>query len=113
MPFPKPEITPPVMKMYLVLWPNLFGPAVLHFVQPFSNQSLLHWVFCVIICVIVSLATAPPEPEQVGDKLTINWYKLNIFGGLGDKWYQSVILWWGLFVACIVALVIIFSGSII
>lgn len=99
-----------LMKMYLTLWPDLFGPNVLHLVQPFSNQSLLHWAFCVIVCSVVSLATPPPNPEQVNDQLTINWKKLNIFDGLGDKWYQSVILWWGLFAACILVLIIVFSG---
>ncbi|MGD9109755.1 MAG: sodium/solute symporter [Phycisphaerales bacterium] len=99
-----------LMKMYLTLWPDLFGPNVLHLVQPFSNQSLLHWAFCVIVCSVVSFATPPPNPEQVNDQLTINWKKLNIFDGLGDKWYQSVILWWGLFAACILVLIIVFSG---
>jgi SSS family solute:Na+ symporter len=100
-----------LMKMYLAFWPDMFGPDILHFVQPFSNQSLLHWIFCVIICLLISLFTEPPSPEQITDQLTINWRKLNIFSELGDKWYKSVILWWGLFAAIIVSLVIVFSKN--
>ncbi len=100
-----------LMKTYLSYFPELFGDAVYKFVKPYSNQSLIHWLFCVIICVFVSLATAPPRAEQVTDQLTFNWRKLNIFDQLGTKWYTSVIFWWGLFAAIIVALVIIFSGQ--
>ncbi|MBN2212380.1 MAG: sodium/solute symporter [Sedimentisphaerales bacterium] len=99
-----------LMKLYLSSYPGLFGDVVYKFVKPYSNQSLIHWLFCVICCVIVSLTTAPPRSEQVTDQLTFNWRKSNIFDQLGDKWYTSVIFWWGLFVAIILALVVIFSG---
>jgi SSS family solute:Na+ symporter len=56
-----------------------------------------------------SLTTAPPMPQQVTDQLSLNWKKMNIFGELGDRWYKSVILWWGLFAACIISLIITFS----
>lgn len=101
-----------LMKMYLQFWPDLFGPNILHLTQPFSNQSLIHWGFCVMVCVVISLLSQPPLPEQVTDQLTVNWKKLNIFTDLGDKWYQSVILWWGLFAAAIAGLIIIFSGKL-
>lgn len=100
-----------LMKMYLQLWPDLFGPQILHLIQPFSNQALIHWGFCIAVCVVVSLLTPPPRPEQVSDQLTLNWTKLNIFSDLGDKWYQSVILWWLLFAGIIVGLIIVFSGK--
>lgn len=100
-----------LMKVYLAFWPDLFGPDVYNLVRPFSNQSLLHWAFCVIVCSLVSLFTASPSPEQVNDQLTINWRKLNIFGDLGDKWYRSVVLWWGLFATIIVGLIIVFSSN--
>jgi SSS family solute:Na+ symporter len=99
-----------LMKLYLHFWPDLLGPAVFHTVAPFSNQSILHWGFCVIVCAIVSLCTPPPLPEQVTDQLTLNWKKLNIFAELGNRWYQSVIFWWGLFAVGIIGLVIVFSG---
>jgi SSS family solute:Na+ symporter len=100
-----------VMKMYLQLWPNLFGERILHFIQPFSNQSLIHWGFCVFVCVTVSFITPAPNPNQISDQLTLNWKKLNIFSQLGDRWYQSVIFWWGLFALIILGLVIVFSGK--
>mgnify|MGYP003827328219 CR=1 FL=1 len=86
-----------LMKLYLQFWPDILGNTIRDFITPFSNQSLLHWGFCVILCTIISLMTQPPSAEQTSNNLTINWRKLNIFGELGNKWYQSVILWWGLF----------------
>jgi len=77
---------------------------------PYAMQSIVNWGFCLIVCAAVSLSTARPRAEQVTDELTINWRRLNIFSGLGARWYQSVILWWGLFAAIIVALMVLFSG---
>lgn len=75
---------------------------------PFQMQAIVIWLLCLIICVVVSLLTEKPKPEQITDDLTINWKKLNIFNDLGDKWYNSVFLWWLMFVLLVVALVIIF-----
>ena len=102
-----------LMKIYVGFWPGLFGPTILHLVQPFSNQSFIHWIFCAVVCVVVSMLTEKPRPEQTSDLLTVNWRRLNIFDDLGNKWYTSVILWWGLFAACIVTLIIVFSGHIL
>ncbi len=38
---------------------------------------------------------------------------MNIFGGLGDHWYTSVVTWWGLLVVTIVALFVLFSGLVL
>lgn len=81
------------------------------FLVPFGNQAILNWLFCVIVCVAVSLVTPPPRPEQVDDLTTINWQKLNIFHQLGRHWYTNVVFWWGGFVAIILALIILFSGA--
>jgi SSS family solute:Na+ symporter len=78
--------------------------------EPFANQAILNWFVCTIVCLVVSLLTAPPRPEQVNDTMAINWRKLNIFGELGTTWYNSVVLWWGIFVVGIIALFILFSG---
>jgi SSS family solute:Na+ symporter len=94
-----------LMKLYL---PH--APACLGWLKPYSNQAIVNWCFCVVICVAVSLLTAPPSPEQVSDELTLNWHKLNIFQGLGERWYQSVVLWWVLFVAMVATLILLFSG---
>ncbi len=80
--------------------------------EPFQMQAALNWVFCVVVCVAVSLLTPPPDPTQVTDQLTINWKRLNILHQLGTRWYTSVYLWWGLFVAVIMALILVFSGLI-
>jgi SSS family solute:Na+ symporter len=102
-----------LVKIYLACWPALFGSSVYHFVKPFNNQSLINWIFCVICCLAVSLLTAPPRPEQITDQLTFNWRKLNIFSDLGDHWYTNVIFWWALFVAIVLALVLVFSGLLL
>ena len=49
-------------------------------------------------------------PEKVTDQLTFNWKKLNIFTELGTTWYNSEVLWWGIFAGIIILLVLIFSG---
>jgi SSS family solute:Na+ symporter len=59
---------------------------------------------------VVGLITPPPAPQQVTDQLTFNWHQLNVCDGLGQKWYTHVVLWWGLFVAIITALIVYFSG---
>jgi SSS family solute:Na+ symporter len=79
--------------------------------EPFANQAIVNWLFCVVVCTVVSLLTARPRPEQVTDQLTFNWSRLNIFGGLGNRWYTHVVLWWGLFVMIIGGLMLVFSGS--
>ncbi len=80
---------------------------------PYANQASINWLLCVLTCVVVSLLTKPPRPEQVSDRLTFNWSKLNVFENLGDHWYTSIVTWWGLFVAAILALLVIFSGWIL
>jgi len=93
------------MKMYLQ-----FAAAPPAWLEPFAMQAIINWCFCAIMCVTVSLATPPPAPEQVSDQLTFNWKRLNIFSELGGHWYTSVVLWWALFAASIVALFTLFSG---
>ena len=98
----------------------LFGLAVKLYVQlvpdhpkwlePFAMQGILNWAFCSVLCVVVSLMTPPPRPEQVTDDLTLNWRKLDIFQGLGPRWYNSVVTWWLLFVVLVLGLMLWFSG---
>ena len=78
--------------------------------EPYANQASINWLLCVAVCIVVSLATAPPKPTQITDQLTLNWSKLNIFDNLGNHWYSSVVTWWLLFVAAIGTLLIVFSG---
>lgn len=78
--------------------------------EPFPMQAIFNWVFCTLICVVVSLLTAPPRPEQVTEQLTFNWSKLSIFEGLGTRWYANVVLWWGVFVVIVLGLFVGLSG---
>jgi SSS family solute:Na+ symporter len=80
--------------------------------EPYANQAALNWLLCCLVCTFVSLATAPPRPDQVGDDVTINWAKLNIFDNLGATWYTSVVTWWLLFVVLIAGLFVLFSGLV-
>ncbi len=100
-----------LLKVYLSYFPDLLGQAAYKAISPYSNQSFIHWFFCVLVCLAVSLMTPPPDADRITDQLTINWRKLNIFSELGEKWYQSVILWWGIFAAIVVGFIIVLSGQ--
>jgi len=97
-----------LIKVYINIVPDH-----VKWLEPYAIQALLNWIFCSILCISVSLMTKPPRPEQITDDLTINWRKINIFEGLGDQWYQSVVLWWAIFAAIIIGLVILLSGNFI
>lgn len=76
---------------------------------PYQMQAIVTWLACIIVCVVVSLFTEKPRAEQVNDLLTVNWKKINIFRELGDRWYKSIVLWWGIFVLIIIGMMIYFS----
>ena len=95
-----------LVKLYLQ-----FGAAPPDWLQPFSIQAILNWAVCTTVCVIVSLLTERPQPEQVTDQLTINWRKINLFAELGGPWYRNVVFWWLLFVVLILSLALTFSGA--
>ncbi len=76
---------------------------------PFQMQAIVIWALCVIVCTVVSLSSEKPRAEQVSDQLTINWKKINIFQELGDRWYKSIVMWWGAFVLVIIGMIIYFS----
>ena len=96
------------MKLYIHM-----VPSHVTWVEPFLNQAAINWGFCIILCIVVSLCTARPNPEQVVDTLVINWRRLRIFEDLGDKWYTGIIFWWGLFALIIIGIVILLSGIIV
>ena len=93
------------MKLYVQLVPDHFL-----WVEPYAMQALINWCFCAIICVVISGLTAPPAPENVTDQLTFSWSRLNIGTELGHRWYNSVVLWWAVFVGIVVCLMVWFSG---
>ncbi len=78
-------------------------------IEPYGMQSIINWTFSAAVCVTVSLMTPPPRPEQVTDRLVVNWKRLIIFDDLGDRWYTSVITWWAGFALAVIALVLVFS----
>ena len=90
-----------------------FATAPPAWLAPYANQASINWFFCLAVCTGVSLLTAPPRAEQVTDQLTFNWRKMNVLDGLGDRWYTSVVTWWGLFILTILALFVLFSGFIL
>ncbi|MCF6286355.1 MAG: sodium/solute symporter, partial [Candidatus Hydrogenedentes bacterium] len=94
------------LKLYVEYVPS--HPA---WIAPFANQAIVNWLFCVVVCVVVSLMTAPPRVEQVDQSLMINWRALSVGGAdMGDRWYKNVFTWWLVFVCGILGLAFIFSG---
>jgi SSS family solute:Na+ symporter len=80
---------------------------------PYANQGLFNWLICMLLCTLISLATAPPPPEQVTDDLTFNWQTMNLGGGLnfreGAPWYTGVPFWSGLSILLMFGFVLLFS----
>ena len=97
-----------LMKVYIQV-----VPGHMFWIEPYANQAIINWTFCSIICIGVSLMTAPPKPEQVTDDLTFNWRKINVLEGLGDRWYNSVVLWWSIFAVIIIGLIVLLSGRFV
>jgi SSS family solute:Na+ symporter len=93
------------VKLFLQLVPQ--HPAWL---DPYGNQAAINWLLSVAVCVAISLVTSPPRPDQITDEVTLNWQRLNVFGNLGNHWYTSVVTWWAVFVAAIIAVMLVFSG---
>src|ERR1043166_4019406 len=81
--------------------------------EPFAMQAFADWLFCTIVCVVVSVLPPPPPPEKVTDDLTFNWRKLNVTRQLGEHWYQSVAFWWLIFVGVVLGLIGLLSGIFI
>ncbi len=92
-----------LMKVYVE---NFVHPA---WIEPYANQGVIMWAFCMIVCIVVSLMTEPPRPEQVTDDLTFNWKKMNISSGLGDKWYKNVTFWWAISIVLMFAFIFLFG----
>ncbi|GMW03038.1 MAG: sodium transporter [Candidatus Hydrogenedentota bacterium] len=81
-------------------------------IEPYLNQAMINWVFCVCICLGVSLLTPPPRPDQVTHDLMIDFRALALGGTLGTRWYNHVVLWWLVFAVSIALLSMFFSGLV-
>lgn len=80
-------------------------------IKSYEMQAITNWMVCMVICIVASLLSAPPAPEKVTDQITFNWKQLNLREGLGDRWYQHVGLWWGIFVVILLSLLGSLSGT--
>jgi len=79
-------------------------------IKPFGNQGLITWIFAMVVCTISAFITAPPKAEQVGEGLVFSIAdKKVLWSGLGDKWYNSVTLWWGIAFGGMILIVLYFS----
>ena len=93
----------------------VFGPLedattpLANFIKPYGNQGLVVWAFAMIVTTISAFITPKPAPECITDDLTFNWKKMNVGGGLGTKWYNSVLLWWAICFALMIVFMILFS----
>jgi SSS family solute:Na+ symporter len=95
------------MKLYVQFVPS--HPA---WIEPFANQAALNWAFCVIVCIVASLATQPPRPDQVTAELVFNAKEIGALRDEGRPWYASVLFWWLAFAILVSAVILVFSGLI-
>jgi SSS family solute:Na+ symporter len=80
------------------------------FIKPFGNQGLVTWLFAMLVCTVSAFITPPAKPEQVGEGLIFSFKdKKAITAGLGTRWYNSVLLWWGVAFGGMLVIVLIFS----
>ncbi len=89
-----------------------FVPAHPAWIEPFANQAALNWVFCVIVCIVASLATRPPQAEQVTADLVFDAKKTAVPGAERRPWYASVLFWWLVFAVLAATVILTFSGMI-
>ena len=78
-------------------------------IEPYAMQAIVNWLFCLGVCTVVSLCSAPPAAACVSDDLCLNWRQLTFLKGAGGVWYKSVLFWWAGFVVAILTLLFLFS----
>jgi SSS family solute:Na+ symporter len=77
---------------------------------PFANQAGMIWGASVLLCIVGSkYSKNDKQYEQIKDILVMNNAKI-LKAGLGDKWYNSVILWSLGFLLLNLTAMIFFSG---
>jgi len=81
-------------------------------IEPFGNQAALNWAFCVVVCIVTSLATPPPRAEQVTGELVFDAKKTGALRAEGRPWYASVMFWWLVFAILVTAIILTFSGVV-
>jgi SSS family solute:Na+ symporter len=93
----------------------VFGPladvdnSFANFIKPFANQGLIVWGFTTLLIFILGAITPAAKAENVAEGLIFNFRNMKLGGGMGDKWYNSVLLWWSICFAIMILFVIIFG----
>lgn len=82
------------LKLYADLLPGPLEYTPWKYMTTFPIQALSTWMISMVVCIVGSLMTTPPLPEQVSDSLTFNWKKMNVGGELGKHWFSNVAFWW-------------------
>lgn len=80
--------------------------------KPFANQGLITWLFAMVLCSILAFLTPPPPKEHVLDHLTFHIKGEVLKAELGTKWYNSIVLWWGLAFFLLLVLIVLFSSIV-
>jgi SSS family solute:Na+ symporter len=76
---------------------------------PFGNQAPVCLAVSVIACVLGTLAHPAPTPGTEENPVTFWNSGDTMVAGLGDRWYNSVVLWAGLSLLLTLAAMLLFS----
>ena len=76
---------------------------------PFNNQAPVCLLVSILACILGTLAHPAPTPGTESDPVTFWNSGETLSQGLGDRWYQSVVLWAGLSLVLTLAAIVIFS----
>jgi solute:Na+ symporter, SSS family len=86
-----------------VVWPRL--PALRDYQAAYQHGALITWLFCMLVMIVISLATSPPAPEQTQGVI---WNRsfLNLPADLRQRYsgWKNFIWWWLLFVAVVLGI---------
>lgn len=85
------------------------SPELAGLLKPFANQGLITWIIAMIVCTISAFITPRPSSEHVTEDMMFRIKSQYLTAGLGDKWYTSVLFWWGICFAMMITLILIFS----
>jgi solute:Na+ symporter, SSS family len=95
------------MKAYVQFVPS--HPA---WIEPFLNQAAVSWSFCTVVCIVASLATKPPRPDQVTAALVFDTKNIGKAESENRPWYTSVMFWWLVFAGLAATVILTFSGVV-
>ena len=76
---------------------------------PFGNQAPVCMVVSLVLCVLGTLAHPTPTPGTEADPVTFWNSGETLREGLGNRWYNSVMVWAGLLLVLTVLSILVFS----